>query len=71
MTFIPHFLQVQKRGIIAEHTFQETEVLSTEGPEPDEDDDDEEDLPGAKLPAAAGRGNVPNEKIAIWLKDCR
>ncbi|XP_049743548.1 protein ITPRID2 isoform X6 [Elephas maximus indicus] len=49
----------------------ETEDLSTEATTQDEEDDDEEDLPGAKLPAAAGRGNVPNEKIAIWLKDCR
>ncbi|XP_070278739.1 protein ITPRID2 isoform X4 [Myotis yumanensis] len=49
----------------------ETEDLSTEATTQDEDEDDEEDLPGAKLPAAAGRGNVPNEKIAIWLKDCR
>ncbi|XP_039095569.1 protein ITPRID2 isoform X1 [Hyaena hyaena] len=49
----------------------ETEDLSTEATTQDEDDDDEEDLPGAKLPAAPGRGNVPNEKIAIWLKDCR
>ncbi|GAB1286482.1 Protein ITPRID2 [Apodemus speciosus] len=49
----------------------ETEDLSTETTTQDEDEDDEEDLPGAKLPAAAGRGNVPNEKIAIWLKDCR
>ncbi|XP_021559001.1 protein ITPRID2 isoform X1 [Neomonachus schauinslandi] len=49
----------------------ETEDLSTEATTQDEDEDDEDDLPGAKLPAAAGRGNVPNEKIAIWLKDCR
>ncbi|XP_037379560.1 protein ITPRID2 isoform X2 [Talpa occidentalis] len=51
----------------------EAEDLSTEATTQDEDDDedDDEDLPGAKLPAAAGRGNVPNEKIAIWLKDCR
>ncbi|KAI5773382.1 ITPRID2 [Gulo gulo luscus] len=49
----------------------ETEDLSTEATTQDEDEDDEEDLPGAKLPVAAGRGNVPNEKIAIWLKDCR
>ncbi|XP_021102772.1 sperm-specific antigen 2 isoform X2 [Heterocephalus glaber] len=48
----------------------ETEDLSTEATTQDEDDDDE-DLSGAKLPAASGRGNVPNEKIAIWLKDCR
>lgn len=34
----------------------ETEDLSTEATTQDEDDDDEEDLPGAKLPAAAGRG---------------
>ncbi|XP_072817358.1 protein ITPRID2 isoform X3 [Vicugna pacos] len=49
----------------------ETEDLSTEATTQDEDEDDEEDLPGTKLRAAAGRGNVPNEKIAIWLKDCR
>ncbi|XP_008136721.2 protein ITPRID2 [Eptesicus fuscus] len=49
----------------------ETEDLSTEATTQDEDEDDEEELPGTKLPAAAGRGNVPNEKIAIWLKDCR
>ncbi|XP_005373937.2 PREDICTED: sperm-specific antigen 2 [Chinchilla lanigera] len=49
----------------------ETEDLSTEATTQDEDEDDEEDLPGAKLPAAAARGSVPNEKIAIWLKDCR
>ncbi|XP_027978542.1 protein ITPRID2 isoform X1 [Eumetopias jubatus] len=49
----------------------ETEDLSTEATTQDEDEDDEDDLPGGKLPAAAGRGNVPNEKIAIWLKDCR
>ncbi|XP_037705027.1 protein ITPRID2 isoform X4 [Choloepus didactylus] len=48
-----------------------TEDLSTEATTQDDDEDDDEDLPGAKLPAAAGRGNVPNEKIAIWLKDCR
>ncbi|XP_003791510.1 sperm-specific antigen 2 isoform X1 [Otolemur garnettii] len=49
----------------------ETEDLSTEATTQDEDEDDEEDLPSAKLPAAPERGNVPNEKIAIWLKDCR
>ncbi|XP_006864079.1 PREDICTED: sperm-specific antigen 2 isoform X1 [Chrysochloris asiatica] len=51
----------------------ETEDLSTEATTQDEDEDDEEeeDLPGAQLPVAAERGNVPNEKIAIWLKDCR
>lgn len=49
----------------------ETEDLSTEATTQDEDEDDEGDLPGARLPAAPGRGNVPNEKIAIWLKDCR
>ncbi|XP_054418578.1 protein ITPRID2 isoform X2 [Pteronotus mesoamericanus] len=49
----------------------ETEDLSTEATTQDEDEDDEEELPDAKLPAAPGRGNVPNEKIAIWLKDCR
>uniref|UniRef100_A0A2K6AJ34 ITPR interacting domain containing 2 n=1 Tax=Mandrillus leucophaeus TaxID=9568 RepID=A0A2K6AJ34_MANLE len=49
----------------------ETEDLSTEATTQDEEEDEEEDLPGAQLPAAGGRGNVPNEKIAIWLKDCR
>ncbi|KAI5944720.1 Protein ITPRID2 [Manis javanica] len=49
----------------------EAEDLSTEAATQDEDEDGDEDLPGEKLPAAAGRGNVPNEKIAIWLKDCR
>ncbi|XP_045702686.1 protein ITPRID2 isoform X3 [Phyllostomus hastatus] len=49
----------------------ETEDLSTEATTQDEDEDDEEELPDAKLPAAPARGNVPNEKIAIWLKDCR
>ncbi|XP_053774802.1 protein ITPRID2 isoform X3 [Desmodus rotundus] len=49
----------------------ETEDLSTEATTQDEDEDDDEELPDAKLPAAPGRGNVPNEKIAIWLKDCR
>lgn len=34
----------------------ETEDLSTEATTQDEDEDDEEDLPGAKLPAATGRG---------------
>lgn len=34
----------------------ETEDLSTEATTQDEDEDDEEDLPGAKLPAAEGRG---------------
>ena len=34
----------------------ETEDLSTEATTQDEDEDDEEDLPGAKLPAAPGRG---------------
>lgn len=34
----------------------ETEDLSTEATTQDEDEEDEEDLPGAKLPAAAGRG---------------
>ncbi|XP_001377782.2 protein ITPRID2 isoform X1 [Monodelphis domestica] len=48
----------------------ETEELSTEATQEDDDEDDE-DLAGGKLPTAAERGNVPNEKIAIWLKDCR
>ncbi|NXA77688.1 SSFA2 protein, partial [Thryothorus ludovicianus] len=35
--------------------------------------EEEEDLGGGELPLAAGAGchSVPNEKIAIWLKDCR
>ncbi|KAM8789349.1 protein ITPRID2 isoform 2-T3 [Rhynchonycteris naso] len=51
----------------------ETEDLSTETTttQEDEEDDDEEDLPCAKLTTAVGRGSVPNEKITIWLKDCR
>ncbi|XP_020862042.1 protein ITPRID2 isoform X2 [Phascolarctos cinereus] len=48
----------------------ETEELSTEATQED-DDEDEPDLAEDKLPPAAERGNVPNEKIAIWLKDCR
>ncbi|XP_074857471.1 protein ITPRID2 isoform X2 [Carettochelys insculpta] len=31
----------------------------------------EDELAGGKLLLAAEAGNVPNEKIAIWLKDCR
>ncbi|CAM4632398.1 protein ITPRID2 [Caretta caretta] len=31
----------------------------------------EDDLTGGKLLLAAEAGNIPNEKIAIWLKDCR
>ncbi|XP_074071668.1 protein ITPRID2 isoform X2 [Macrotis lagotis] len=49
----------------------ETEELSTEATQEDDDDEDDEDPAGDKLPPAAERGNVPNEKIAIWLKDCR
>ncbi|XP_072197685.1 protein ITPRID2 [Excalfactoria chinensis] len=52
------------------------------GEEEEEEDDDEEEeeeedrerdhLAGGKLPLAAEAGHsVPNEKIAIWLKDCR
>ncbi|XP_074159056.1 protein ITPRID2 isoform X3 [Sminthopsis crassicaudata] len=48
----------------------ETEELSTEATQEDDDEDDP-DLAGEKLPPAAERGNVPNEKITIWLKDCR
>ncbi|NWR49982.1 SSFA2 protein, partial [Regulus satrapa] len=35
--------------------------------------EEEEELGGGELPLAAGAGchGVPNEKIAIWLKDCR
>lgn len=60
----------------------EAEDLSTEATTQDEDDDDDDEeidprrtpegLPDAKLPPpAVERGNVPNEKIATWLKDCR
>ncbi|XP_058045351.1 protein ITPRID2 isoform X1 [Ahaetulla prasina] len=31
----------------------------------------EQELCGAKLPLTAEGGAIPNEKIAIWLKDCR
>ncbi|KAM9031823.1 protein ITPRID2 isoform X2 [Sarcophilus harrisii] len=48
----------------------ETEELSTEATQEDDEEDDP-DLTGEKLPPAAERGNVPNEKITIWLKDCR
>eukprot|EP00076_Gallus_gallus_P023303 XP_015145038.1 sperm-specific antigen 2 [Gallus gallus] len=51
------------------------------GEEEEEDDEEEEEeeedrerdhLAGGKLPLAAEAGHsVPNEKIAIWLKDCR
>ncbi|XP_042335742.1 protein ITPRID2 isoform X2 [Sceloporus undulatus] len=41
----------------------EAERPSPEAPE-------QEVAPG-KLPLAAEGGNIPNEKIAIWLKDCR
>ncbi|KAJ7345570.1 hypothetical protein JRQ81_001520 [Phrynocephalus forsythii] len=30
-----------------------------------------QEIAGEKLPLAAEGGNIPNEKIAIWLKDCR
>ncbi|XP_064017772.1 protein ITPRID2 [Pogoniulus pusillus] len=40
--------------------------------EEEEEDEEEEDLAGEDLPLAAEAGHsVPNEKIAIWLKDCR
>ncbi|XP_066473613.1 protein ITPRID2 isoform X2 [Tiliqua scincoides] len=31
----------------------------------------EQEIACGKLPLAAEGGNIPNEKIAIWLKDCR
>uniref|UniRef100_A0A8B9SRE8 ITPR interacting domain containing 2 n=1 Tax=Anas platyrhynchos TaxID=8839 RepID=A0A8B9SRE8_ANAPL len=38
----------------------------------EEEEEEEEDHAGGKLPPAAEAGHsVPNEKIAIWLKDCR
>lgn len=39
----------------------ETEDLSTEATTQEEDEDDEEDLPDAKLPAAAGRGRCARQ----------
>ncbi|NXM34504.1 SSFA2 protein, partial [Oxyruncus cristatus] len=41
--------------------------------EEEEEEEEEEDLAGGELTLAAGAGchGVPNEKIAIWLKDCR
>ncbi|NXO00376.1 SSFA2 protein, partial [Rhinopomastus cyanomelas] len=40
--------------------------------EEEEDEEEEEDLGGGAGPPAAEAGHgVPNEKIAIWLKDCR
>uniref|UniRef100_A0A1W7RD43 Sperm-specific antigen 2-like protein n=1 Tax=Agkistrodon contortrix contortrix TaxID=8713 RepID=A0A1W7RD43_AGKCO len=46
----------------------EAERLS---PEPAADLAAEQELCGAKLPLTAEGGAIPNEKIAIWLKDCR
>lgn len=42
----------------------ETEDLSTEATTQEEDEDDEEDLPDAKLPAAAGRGRCARQAAA-------
>ncbi|NWW99251.1 SSFA2 protein, partial [Caloenas nicobarica] len=40
--------------------------------EEEEEEEEEEDLASGELPLAAEAGHsVPNEKIAIWLKDCR
>ncbi|NWU99154.1 SSFA2 protein, partial [Upupa epops] len=42
------------------------------GEEEEEEEEEEEDQGGGALPPAAAAGHgVPNEKIAIWLKDCR
>uniref|UniRef100_A0A8C8RAH1 ITPR interacting domain containing 2 n=1 Tax=Pelusios castaneus TaxID=367368 RepID=A0A8C8RAH1_9SAUR len=46
----------------------EAEELSAEAAELARQEDE---LPGGKLLLAAEAGNIPNEKIAIWLKDCR
>lgn len=48
----------------------ETEDLSTEATTQDEDEDDEEDLPGAKLPAAAGRGRCAPRAAAGGAGRC-
>lgn len=48
----------------------ETEDLSTETTTQDEDEDDEEDLPGAKLPAAAGRGRCLGQGRAVGEVAC-
>lgn len=48
----------------------ETEDLSTETTTQDEDEDDEEDLPGAKLPAAAGRGRCAGQGRAVGEVAC-
>nr|XP_034989547.1 protein ITPRID2 isoform X1 [Zootoca vivipara]XP_034989557.1 protein ITPRID2 isoform X1 [Zootoca vivipara] len=46
----------------------EAERLSPEAAEPAP----EQEIAGGKLPLGAeGAGSIPNEKIAIWLKDCR
>uniref|UniRef100_A0A7M4FZJ7 ITPR interacting domain containing 2 n=1 Tax=Crocodylus porosus TaxID=8502 RepID=A0A7M4FZJ7_CROPO len=50
----------------------EAEDPAAQGAERAQDEEeDEEDRRGGKLPPAAEAGNVPNEKIAIWLEDCR
>ncbi|XP_071603297.1 protein ITPRID2 isoform X2 [Heliangelus exortis] len=50
----------------------EEEEEEEEEEEDDEEEEEEEDHAGRELPLAAEAGlSVPNEKIAIWLKDCR
>ncbi|XP_047917401.2 protein ITPRID2 isoform X1 [Anser cygnoides] len=50
----------------------EEEEEEEEDDEEEEEEEEEDHLAGGKLPLAAEAGHsVPNEKIAIWLKDCR
>ncbi|XP_031457206.1 protein ITPRID2 [Phasianus colchicus] len=51
---------------------EEEEEDDEEEEEEEEEDRERDHLAGGKLPLAAESGHsVPNEKIAIWLKDCR
>ncbi|XP_065607011.1 protein ITPRID2 isoform X2 [Cyrtonyx montezumae] len=51
---------------------EEEEEEDDDEEEEEEEEEDRDHLAGGKLPLAAEAGHsVPNEKIAIWLKDCR
>ncbi|XP_038607030.1 protein ITPRID2 isoform X1 [Tachyglossus aculeatus] len=70
----PGASQRRKAWAKSRESWQETEDLSTEATQDDDDhhhQEEEEDPHGGKLLPAAEGGNIPNEKIAIWLKDCR